>query len=158
MDPRARPWRRRYTEDPRCRVRDGARAAAAAPRIASRASTALPRTASSSRWIRCRWAGAFDFVHETYTLQALMPGTGLREKAVKCLAGFLKPGGRLIFMDFVSVASRRGGNAKVRARAGFADYATAPCTFSRATCGALGHERRLRGLGGVTDMADYYSY
>lgn len=42
------------------------------------------------------WAGAFDFIHETYTLQALMPGTGLREKAARCLAGFLKPGGRLL--------------------------------------------------------------
>ena len=42
------------------------------------------------------WAGAFDFVHETYTLQALMPGTGLRQRAARCLAGFLKPGGRLL--------------------------------------------------------------
>lgn len=42
------------------------------------------------------WAGAFDFIHETYTLQALMPGTGLREKAPGCLASFLKPGGRLL--------------------------------------------------------------
>ena len=42
------------------------------------------------------WAGAFDLVHETYTLQALMPETGLREKAMRCLAGFVKPGGRLL--------------------------------------------------------------
>lgn len=42
------------------------------------------------------WAGAFDLVHETYTLQALMPGTGLRERAPGCLARFLKPGGRLL--------------------------------------------------------------
>ncbi len=42
------------------------------------------------------WQGAFDLVHETYTLQALMPGKGLREKAVRCLAGFVKPGGRLL--------------------------------------------------------------
>ncbi len=42
------------------------------------------------------WAGAFDLVHETYTLQALMPGKGLREKAMGHLARFVKPGGRLL--------------------------------------------------------------
>ena len=42
------------------------------------------------------WEGAFDLVHETYTLQALLPGKGLRERAMRCLAGFLKPGGRLL--------------------------------------------------------------
>ncbi len=42
------------------------------------------------------WAGAFDFVHETYTLQALAPGMGLRETAPARLARLLKPGGRLL--------------------------------------------------------------
>lgn len=42
------------------------------------------------------WKGAFDLVHETYTLQALIPGKGLRERAVECLASFVKPGGRLL--------------------------------------------------------------
>ena len=42
------------------------------------------------------WAGAFDLVHETYTLQALMPGKGLRQKAMAQLASFVKPGGRLL--------------------------------------------------------------
>ncbi|MEM8646316.1 MAG: class I SAM-dependent methyltransferase [Pseudomonadota bacterium] len=42
------------------------------------------------------WEGAFDLVHETYTLQALMPGKGLREKAMAQLARFVKPGGRLL--------------------------------------------------------------
>ncbi|MEM8686706.1 MAG: class I SAM-dependent methyltransferase [Pseudomonadota bacterium] len=42
------------------------------------------------------WTGSFDLVHETYTLQALMPGKGLREKAMARLASFVKPGGRLL--------------------------------------------------------------
>jgi SAM-dependent methyltransferase len=40
------------------------------------------------------WRGAFDFVHETYTLQAL-PASVLAP-ARTALAGFLKPGGRLL--------------------------------------------------------------
>ena len=53
------------------------------------------------------WAGAFDLVHETYTLQALLPGKGLRERAMACLAGFVKPGGRLL----VIARSRPEGEA-----------------------------------------------
>ncbi len=44
------------------------------------------------------WAGAFDLVHETYTLQALVPGKGLREAAMMRLASFVKPGGRLLLI------------------------------------------------------------
>ena len=40
------------------------------------------------------WRGAFDFVLESYTLQA-MPAR-LREAAMRSLAGFLKPGGQLL--------------------------------------------------------------
>ncbi len=40
------------------------------------------------------WRGAFDFVHETYTLQAL-PNELLAE-ARKAIASFVKPGGRLL--------------------------------------------------------------
>ncbi len=42
------------------------------------------------------WDNAFDLVHETYTLQALLPGKGLRERAMECLARFVKPGGMLL--------------------------------------------------------------
>lgn len=42
------------------------------------------------------WDGAFDLVHETYTLQALKPAEGLRERAMQALAGFVKPGGMLL--------------------------------------------------------------
>jgi SAM-dependent methyltransferase len=40
------------------------------------------------------WRGAFDFVHETYTLQALP--ASLLAPARAALAQFLKPGGRLL--------------------------------------------------------------
>ena len=40
------------------------------------------------------WLGAFDFVHETYTLQAF-PAEVL-DTAQKNIAGFVKPGGRLL--------------------------------------------------------------
>ena len=40
------------------------------------------------------WRGAFDFVHETYTLQSLPPA--LREKAFSPLASFVRPGGRML--------------------------------------------------------------
>ncbi len=40
------------------------------------------------------WRGAFDFVHETYTLQALP--ASLLPRAQAALSGFLKPGGRLL--------------------------------------------------------------
>ncbi len=40
------------------------------------------------------WRDAFDFVHETYTLQSLPPG--LRGRAFAPLADFLKPGGRML--------------------------------------------------------------
>ncbi|WP_294537614.1 class I SAM-dependent methyltransferase [uncultured Rhodoblastus sp.] len=40
------------------------------------------------------WNEAFDFVHETYTLQALPPQ--LLDGAQKSIAGFVKPGGRLL--------------------------------------------------------------
>ncbi len=42
------------------------------------------------------WRGQFDLVHETYTLQSLPPG--LRRQAFAPLAGFLKPGGRLLLI------------------------------------------------------------
>ena len=41
-----------------------------------------------------KWVEAFDFVHETYTLQALPPD--LLHSARKNIAGFVKPGGRLL--------------------------------------------------------------
>ena len=44
------------------------------------------------------WTGAFDLVHETYTLQAMVPRKGLREAAMKRLASFVKPGGRLLLI------------------------------------------------------------
>jgi SAM-dependent methyltransferase len=40
------------------------------------------------------WAGAFDLVHECYTLQALPPG--VRENAMAAMARFVAPGGRLL--------------------------------------------------------------
>jgi SAM-dependent methyltransferase len=40
------------------------------------------------------WVEAFDLVHETYTLQALPPE--LLDSARKNIAGFVKPGGRLL--------------------------------------------------------------
>lgn len=40
------------------------------------------------------WFGAYDFVHETYTLQALRPP--FREQAIKMLPEFLAPGGTLL--------------------------------------------------------------
>jgi SAM-dependent methyltransferase len=40
------------------------------------------------------WQGAFDFVLESYTLQALPPGA--RAKAVRSVAGLLAPSGRLL--------------------------------------------------------------
>ncbi len=40
------------------------------------------------------WRGAFDFVHECYTLQALP--NALLPEAGRALASFLKPGGRLL--------------------------------------------------------------
>jgi len=40
------------------------------------------------------WRGAFDFVHETYTLQALP--AELLPAARQAVAGFVKPGGRLL--------------------------------------------------------------
>ena len=40
------------------------------------------------------WAGAFDFLHETYTLQSLP--VSLRGRCFAPLADFLKPGGRLL--------------------------------------------------------------
>jgi SAM-dependent methyltransferase len=40
------------------------------------------------------WTGAFDFVHECYTLQALPPSA--RENAMAALARFVAPGGRLL--------------------------------------------------------------
>ena len=42
------------------------------------------------------WDSAFDLVHETYTLQALKPGEGLRERAMRALARFVRPGGMLL--------------------------------------------------------------
>jgi SAM-dependent methyltransferase len=42
------------------------------------------------------WRGAFDFVHETYTLQALPAALLARARAA--LADFLKPGGRLLLI------------------------------------------------------------
>jgi len=43
------------------------------------------------------WLGAFDFVHETYTLQALP--AYLLAQAREALVGFLKPGGRLLVIS-----------------------------------------------------------
>jgi 2-polyprenyl-3-methyl-5-hydroxy-6-metoxy-1,4-benzoquinol methylase len=43
------------------------------------------------------WFEAFDFVHETYTLQAL-PGE-LLDSAQKAVAAFVKPGGRLLVIS-----------------------------------------------------------
>ncbi len=40
------------------------------------------------------WAGAFDFVHETYTIQALRGE--MRQAAIPAIAGLLAPGGRLL--------------------------------------------------------------
>jgi SAM-dependent methyltransferase len=40
------------------------------------------------------WTGAFDLVHECYTLQALPPG--IRETAMAAIARFVAPGGRLL--------------------------------------------------------------
>lgn len=40
------------------------------------------------------WDGAFDFVHETYTLQA-MP-TEIRDSAQKAIASFVRPRGKLL--------------------------------------------------------------
>jgi hypothetical protein len=40
------------------------------------------------------WSRAFDFVLELYTLQVLPPE--LRAKARQCIAGFVKPGGKLL--------------------------------------------------------------
>jgi SAM-dependent methyltransferase len=40
------------------------------------------------------WTGAFDFVHECYTLQALP--SGVREDAMAAIARFVAPGGRLL--------------------------------------------------------------
>lgn len=40
------------------------------------------------------WTGAFDLVHECYTLQALPPG--IRENAIAAMARFVAPGGRLL--------------------------------------------------------------
>jgi|SRR5688572_7219693 len=42
------------------------------------------------------WAGAFDFVLESYTLQVLPPA--LRERAMQSLAGFLAESGRLLLI------------------------------------------------------------
>jgi len=41
-----------------------------------------------------QWIGAFDFVHETYTIQALKGG--LRAAAFAEIASLLKPGGKLL--------------------------------------------------------------
>jgi hypothetical protein len=41
-----------------------------------------------------RWARAFDFVLESYTLQALPPD--IRAHAMECVAGFVAPGGKLL--------------------------------------------------------------
>ncbi len=43
-----------------------------------------------------KFLGAFDLVNETYTLQALR--SPIREKAIRSLAGFVKPGGTLIIV------------------------------------------------------------
>lgn len=40
------------------------------------------------------WYGAFDLVHECYTIQAL--AGDLRERAVEAVAGFVRPGGTLL--------------------------------------------------------------
>ena len=40
------------------------------------------------------WRGRFDFVLESYTLQALPPG--LRSDAIRCIASFVAPGGTLL--------------------------------------------------------------
>ncbi len=42
------------------------------------------------------WQGAFDLVHETYTLQSLP--LSLRPRAIANLPGFLRPGGRLLLI------------------------------------------------------------
>ncbi|MBO0346184.1 class I SAM-dependent methyltransferase [Roseibium sp. CAU 1637] len=42
------------------------------------------------------WNGAFDLVHECYTLQALQEP--LRSNALKALAGLVKPGGQLLLI------------------------------------------------------------
>jgi SAM-dependent methyltransferase len=59
----------------------------------------FPRTAVDYRaadlfGAPAEWNGAFDFVFETNTLQALP--AALRPEAVECIARFLKPGGLLL--------------------------------------------------------------
>jgi SAM-dependent methyltransferase len=41
------------------------------------------------------WSGAFDFVHEAYTLQVLQ-SAGMRSRAIRSLAAFPSPGGQLL--------------------------------------------------------------
>lgn len=45
------------------------------------------------------WSGAFDLVHECYTLQALQEP--LRSRAIEVLASLVKPGGRLLLISRV---------------------------------------------------------
>lgn len=52
------------------------------------------------------WSGAFDLVHECYTLQALTDRA--RAEAIRRIAGFVAPGGRLVV-----IARQRGGDGPV---------------------------------------------
>jgi hypothetical protein len=43
-----------------------------------------------------KWTGAFDFIHESYTLQAVPPE--VRNRMIPRLASFLAPGGSLLII------------------------------------------------------------
>ena len=53
------------------------------------------------------WTGHFDFVLESYTLQVLPPG--LRQEAIKNIAGFVKPDGILLVISRGREASEPEG-------------------------------------------------
>jgi SAM-dependent methyltransferase len=103
------PGEGRRALDIACGLGDNAEAFAAA----GYQTTAFDLVAAAIDWAKMRFAGspveyraadlfdpppdwrqAFDLVHECYTIQAL-PGD-LREKAFAAIAGFVRPGGRLL--------------------------------------------------------------